>query len=149
MTERMLKHSAVTFGFGYVIALFLVGCSTGTWSNPTWSEDAACFGRTFTDPDVRTEAESFCAEQPKELDRQVLTSRARIANVSGKYNEAFLLYLGACDESLPDSCYQAARLWDQGIVDYVPPALGAYLFQVACENGHARACKHPSQDNTP
>ena len=129
--------------------LLLVGCSTETWSQSIWSQEATCFGRSFADPDVQKEAENYCAAQTKEIDQQALASRARIASVSGKYNEAFLLFLGACDESLPESCYRAAELWDQGIIDYAPPALGAYLYQVACENGHKRACEHPSQNSAP
>lgn len=149
MTRCVCKRIAVTLGVSIMGALLLVGCSTETWSQSIWSQDATCFGRSFADPEVQEEAESYCTAQTKEIDQQALASRARIASVSGKYNEAFLLFLGACDESLPENCYRAAELWDQGIIDYAPPALAAYLYQVACENGHKHACEHPSQKSAP
>ena len=54
----------------------LTGCSTDTWSQSIWSQDATCFGRSFADPDVQKEAENYCAAQTKEIDQQALASRA-------------------------------------------------------------------------
>lgn len=80
------------------------------------------------------------------FDKSVIKARAEQASKDGNFAAAFRDYLVVCDETEPESCYQAARIADvQGLGD-VPEPVRVHLYQRACAAGYDLACS-PSHDD--